>query len=335
MDTRPPREQEALQRKLREALEHARDQGRLPEIAWVDADDLGRLSRESSEHAAHSLPRPTSSAGSLRLTGAAVVGHSASLASVGEISTAWQRAVTAVAASLEGFKGLRGRVKTGITERSMLDLTASPAPGSVLLHLAPHSEPMPEVEPDGQISVTEHPRPLADRAAERFLDLLDRLAQGELGDVSATVMELRDLGPRVAAAVRRLAVVIDSANITLETAWEEPNRPRSHARLTVAEARWVRDFVEGRDLDADDVEVEGKAVTLSSVSKWRVDTQAESLYIDASGLSSAVRRLVSVDDIIRVRAKMTTRKQPDGTERSTYSALNLEVLSSDTLFDAE
>lgn len=335
MGTKPPREREALKRNLREALENARGQGRLPEVAWNDADDLGRLSRESSERSAQDLPRPTSSAGSLRLTGAAVVGHSASLASVGEISSAWQRAVTAIAASLEGFKGLRGRVKSEITARSMLDLTASPAPGSVLLHLAPHSDPMPEVEPDGQISITEHPRPLADRAAERFLDLLNRLAEGEVGDVIATATELRDLGPRVAAAVRRLAVVIDSSNITLETDWEEPNHARAHARLTVSDARWVREFVEGRDLDAEEVEVEGKAVTLSSVTKWRVETQTESLYIDASDLSSAVRRLASVDDLIRIRAKMTTRKQPDGTERSTYTALDLEVLSSETLFDSE
>ena len=200
-----------------------RAQRPLPEVTWTDADDLGRMSVEAMIRQREDV-RDLASRGSVRLTGAGVVGHSAPLDDVGAVATSWQRCITAVGASLEGVRTSFGQIPREVVQRTRLTLTAAPSTGSIQLDLAPEANPLRETSKDGQMVVYDTPRPIADLASETLIALLDQAARtgpdgDDLGDV------IRRLGPRVASHVRRLADVLDKAHFDLDVTWSEPNVP--------------------------------------------------------------------------------------------------------------
>lgn len=315
--------------------EAERRHGSLPEVDWETPEDLSRLSLESFVQSRGEDVRHATSRGQLRLSGAGVIGHSAPLADVAALSGAWQKAVSAVAASLEGFTSVRGKLKSEIQRRSELVLTAAPAPGSLILTIEPKASPMAEVEPNGQPAMLDRNRPLADKASERLVTLLEHLGKADPGEsVEQVAAEMRELGPRVASAVRGLAKAVETANVKLETAWVEPERATVRSAWTASEAKWVHDFVDGRDLDAEEVEVEGLVVTVSAAQRWCIEGNDEVTYfLDPSELSPEVVHSVKVHDQVKAVARMAVREQADGTQRAQYTLRSVEVVdeAEDTL----
>lgn len=316
------------------ALESAeRERGPLPDVDWETPDDLARMSIESFIVSHGGDPRLDASHGTLHLSGPGVVGHSAPLSDVSSLGGAWQRAVTAVAASLEGFRQVRGRVKDDIQRRSEIVMTAAPAPGSLVLHIGPKAPPLAEAEPNGQTPLLgERDRPLADLATERLIVLLDELGKAhpeESADLAAE--QLRGLGPRVGSAIRSLAAAVEASNITLTVDWEEPERQRRHAAWTTSEATWVRQFVDGRDLDAEDVTFTGTVVTVSTAQRWRIDRDGEPVFLDASEVPRDVVHAVAVDDEVEVLARLAVRVQADGSQKKTYTLRSVRVIQPESL----
>lgn len=306
----------------------------LPDTSAFSVDDVGRMSHEALLRNTGEDPRRGRSRGRLRLHGPAVHGHAADLTSVATIAAGWQRAVTAVAAALEGQRELRGRLRGDVVRRSRMLLSASPLPGSVVLLIEPAADAMAEVEPNGNVALFSRVRPLADRAAEELITLAAELAGEDLPDLEQAAARMRRLGPRVASALRTLAQAVEASDASLDTTWDEPERPSVHSTWTASNARWVREFVDGRDLDAEDQELIGKAITVSTADKWLVEMvhgEPTRVRVDASKLTLAQTRQVRLGDVVRLHVQVTAREQADGTVRIARQAQSVDVLPPDAL----
>ncbi len=298
-----------------------RAEGPLPEVTWSEADDLGRMSVEAMIRQREDV-RDLASRGSVRLTGAGVIGHSAPLDDVGAVASSWQRCVTAVGASLEGVRSSFGQIPREVVQRTRLTLTAAPATGSIQLDLAPEANPLRETSEDGQMVAYDTPRPLADLASETLIALLDQASNtgpdaDELGDA------IRQLGPRVASHVRRLADVLEKAHFDLDVVWAEPNAATRRATLTAGTAGWLREFVTGRALDGQEQELTGIVRTVSDLTKWQIETPDGLRSVDASSLEPEIIEQTHVKQEIRLLVLVRVTERPDGTTSTTYDALDV------------
>jgi hypothetical protein len=290
---------------------------------WTEPEDLVRMGRESLIADEYGDARILPSEGTLRLHGGGVVGHAVDLDEVGFISAQWQRAVTAMGAALEGVATARGQVPADIRSRTRLSLVAAPGTGSVVLNIAPKSAPLPEVAPDGAVPLIDAPHPLADRASSRLIGLLSEAGSATAETTDAITGEFRDLGPRVASALQGLATRLAASDISLDVAWREPEAPTVRASLNSSQARWLREFIEGRELDASTDELEGTVVTVSNRERWLVETELGPERVVASKLGLGDVRRVRSGDNVRLRVRTTTRTQPDGTNRVRREAIEI------------
>lgn len=300
-------------------MERAQD---LPEATWSAVGDLGRQSVEAMIAKQLGDVREMLSRGRLRVHGGGVEGHSAPLASVGQIAAQWQRAVSSVGAALEDVRGSAGRLPTSIVQRTTLMLSAAPAPGSIVLDLSPRADPFVEVAPEGQPSMLDQPRPLADRAAETLINLLSEAAAAgpdaaQLGD------HIRELGARVASNVRVLAATLNDGNFDLDATWFEPGQPTARASVSSGVAGWLAQFVEGQALDSYEDELAGIVHTLSDVTKWLIETADGRRTIDVDELPPEDITKPRLGQTVRLRVRVHPTERPDGTTSETLTALEL------------
>lgn len=290
-----------------------------PEVPDFGPGDLGRVSIEAMVSQADEV-RDLASNGAVRISGAGVFGHAADLESVGKVATTWQRLVTAIGAALEGSKGAFGRIPLRVENLTRLNLAAAPGEGSIVLRLTPASNPQVEAAPDGVRSMFDAPRPLADRASEALAQLFaDVAAVGP--DADALAAELQFFGPRVGSALRSFTDIAFQQHFDIDFEWREPEQPTRRANMSAGTAGWLRDFVDGRDLDAMESVVEGTVRTVSDISKWSIETADGMRHIDASQLDPDVVRATTVGQAIRLLVLMRVRERPDGTSTQAIQAL--------------
>lgn len=273
--------------------------------------------------------RVLNSTGHLRFTGVAVVGHSAELDTLARLSQAWQRAVSAIGAAVEGIKTVRGQLPTDVVRRTRLMLTASPAPGSVVFHIEPKESPMLEAEPGGQPAITDEvtPRPLADQASSLLVELLYEGGKGELSAVDALASHLSELGPRVGSAIDRLARAIEDGNVTLDVAWREPARPTRRAVVTPAQAKFIAQVVEGRGLNAGRETFVGNLATISDRQQWVLELGDKTVHLDMSELETADLTRWKVRDLVEVDVRTAVQERPDGRVDRRYTMLAIRPAS--------
>lgn len=297
----------------------------LPDADWASVDDIGRGSIEGFIQLHEGETRTERSTGRLRLHGVMVEQHRADLDDVSKVGIAWQRAVNAVGAALEGVRSATGRLNADITSRLQLQLVAAPAPGSLVLHVEPKANPLGEVDgAHGQRELFGDRRPLADRASERLIALCGALANAHLKDDEANAVQLLELGPRTARAVSSLASVLSSASFDLDAAWEEPGHPTLAMTMNSSQARRVKQFVEGRHLDTEDITVVGIAHTVSDVDRWVIEVDGVNEKFDAADVPRELwRGKFRVGDEVHLRVRVTPNERPDGTTRFHRNVLDL------------
>jgi len=289
--------------------------------------EIGRRSMEAfiSNHAGS--PRDLASHGYLHLSGPSVTEHRAELGLVGALAIAWQKAVSATGAALEQVRGLRGALPGDITLRTALVLNAEPRPGSVVLNFEPKSPPRQEVEPSGNLSMFEPPRPLADRASGRLIEFLAALRSDDSGSADAVANALNELGPRVGSAITNLASVIQVSNFTVDAAWEEPSHDQVVARVTPTEAAWLQAFIAGRGLDAEERVLKGYLRTVSDRDRWLVELMdGTHERMDASELLEDEVPRWRVGDAVSLTVRVALREQPDGVTRRSTTILSVRSL---------
>lgn len=285
--------------------------------------DWGRLSLDA--FVANRMPSARSSAseGSIRMSGPEVLENAADLSAVGAIATAWQRVVAAAGGGLERVRTTRGNLPTHILQRTALALNASPQPGSVVFNIIPKASPLPEVEPGGNAPMVNADRPLADRASEQVIQLL-RLASVEDAVFRDELsVQLQQLGPRVGGALKGLAQTLERANITLDATWAEPMTPSLRATLNPSTARWLAEFVDGRGLNSEEVEMTGVLRTISDRERWLVEVGEEDLRMNASELDPSVASAWNVKDEVRLTVRVAVTERPDGLTRRTMTILHV------------
>lgn len=286
---------------------------------WSAPGDLSRMSGEALASRAGDV-RETQSSGHIHLTGAGVRGHSAGLDDVSKLSSAWQRLISAMGASLQGVRSNRGPLSGSVVSRTRLNLNAAPGMGSVVLSVAPAAAPMDEVAPGGRRQLFDEPRPLADEAVEAVLALL-ATAEDTSVDADPLAHQITEFGPRVASALRQFSEVASSAHFDVGLDWAEPARPTVHARLSASTSGWLADFVRGRDLDAEEATIVGEVRTVSDVSKWLLEVPDQPpISVDASALDSEVVRATRVGQMVRLLVTVRTTLRPDGTKSHSYKA---------------
>lgn len=294
------------------------------------ADDWSRQSVEAFITQRTGTIRAQHSHGTLRLHGAGVQEHAAELGQVGLITAAWQKAVSATGAALERVYTLRGALSAEITRRTTLLLSASPAAGSIVLHVEPQSAPMEEVEPEGNISMIDTPRPLADRASETLIKVLADFSTTNPVVDDGLATSLRELGPRVGSSLTNLAQAISRSRITIDASWVEPGAATVSASIDPAAAKRMRAFVAGRGLDAEEQTITGTLRTVSNAERWLVELPTgETERMGATELPAEEVEKWHVGAIVELRVRVALREQPDGNVRRTFTILSLAALDED------
>lgn len=299
--------------------------------------DLTRAGVEAMVASQLGSARELRSSGRLRFTGDAVTGHRADLDAVAHLSSAWQKAVTATGAALEGIKSIRGKLPIAVVFRTRLVLSASPARGSVVFLVEPKQPPMAEAEPEGNQALTPEmaKRPLADLASEALVELL--AATHDTPDhTDALVTRLRDLGPRVGSAVGGLARAIEESDITLDVTWREPMRPTRRAVVKPYEAKYLAEVVEGRGLNATEETLTGQLATISNRQQWALQVADKTLFLDMGELAGDELTKWNVDDLVEVTALITTQERPDGRVSRRYTMMSIGAAQgTPTVLDAD
>lgn len=283
--------------------------------------DTSRMSIEAFVAGALGTARELVSQGSLRLHGAGVVGTSANLADVGLIASGWQKLVSAVGAAMEDVRSVRGSLPADIVTRTTLVLTASPSPGSVILHLQPKTDPFVEVAPDGEMPLLDVDRPLADRASEALIEFLAGAVSAGPAAFEDLSTSMKEMGPRVGSSLLTFAAALTKSNITLDAAWREPEQPTRRAQITPSDAKWLGDFVAGRDLDAEVLDMVGVLRTVSDAQQWLVEVDSKPLSMDASELAPTQISQFRVADRVNLKVRIALREQPDGRTSATHKIL--------------
>lgn len=295
----------------------------------VERGDATRAGVEAFVTQIRGSARVLASQGRLRFTGAGVSGNSADLEDIGLLSSAWQRAVTATGAALEGVQAVRGRVPNDIVLRTRLMLTASPAPGSVIFVVQPRQPPLEEVEPQGQPPILPEMavRPLADRASEALVELLATAGGGTPETADAVSVQLRELGPRVGSALNNLAHAIHASNVTLDVTWQEPSVPTQRAVVTPSQAKFISQVVEGRGLDAVRDTLTGALRTISDTQRWLLDLGEEVVKLDAGELPEADLTRWNLHDQVEVEVRIAMQERPDGRVSKHFTILDIRPAS--------
>lgn len=300
-------------------------------ILWQEPQDLSRLSLETLFSEFSPLRRDRSS-GFIRFTGDGISGNAARLDHVAEAMRNFQRLVLATGASLEGFKSLRGKVPTQYVSRMNLHLQGSALPGSLILELAPEALPSTEIVPDGQPTIFGHDdQQLIDKAIVASLELLQdsKNVQADADD-SDFLTKLTEHGPRVATTLRDLAAALVEAQFDTEISWEQPRVAAMRTKMTVSELKHLSGLVASRELEKEPVTLDGILRTISDIGPWKIETATGDLEtIDASGIPAATIQLMSVGQLVRIKADVTEDSTPGGASVTHYKATEISIVESD------
>lgn len=275
----------------------------------MSSHDLGRVSIE--RHLGHhELSRTAPSVGALKLTGPGVTGHEASLEDVSQMGASFQKLVSSVGASLDGFKHIRGRIPGEILSRTVLGLRAAPRHGSIILDLAPRMDPTQELRRRGEMISTSDSQ-LVDKAMACLGTLLSAAAEQESGMTEVFSSEVKTMGPRVASALKSFALVASGSGFNLDMKWTQPLHETVGFCLTTRDAVWIAHLISGQKLDAEDIRVHGVLRTVSHGQKWELlQSEYGRLVIDVSELGGRPWAEWNPDDLVEIDAAMTITQAP-------------------------
>jgi hypothetical protein len=298
-----------------------------PQPTWKTPDDLARMSAEALTSRSEGV-REGLSTGSIHLAGGGVTGSSASFSDVGDVMKNFQKLVTALGASRRGYTNLKGKIAADVSSLTNLRLIASPFVGSVVLDFMPDIHPSEELAPSGQPAIFDQPaEQLSDSAVTEALDILESIKEvGPDADGSEFLASVSRRGPRAATAVRDFARTLASGDFETDLSWRIPGRPTIRTTLTSAEADHISRLIVSRELDKDEVVIEGVLRTVSDLSALYIQTEEGLESIDGIDLPSEVIAAAHVQARVRVRAEMTIQQRPGGVDVAKYRAIGMEFL---------
>lgn len=290
-----------------------------------EAGDLSRMGIEALRRQQEGDARAVRSRGSLRLFGNAVQRNRLALAALGRIASSWQITVSNVGASLEGILQSGGRLPKSINERTRLNLVAEPAFGSVVLNIEADQEPLEEVHGEFRASLFGAERPLVDRSIEKLLAILGSPLPEEDQAINepALVAQLRELGPRTTGSILNFVKALQVTDVDLDVRWIEPGSFSQQSRLTSERANELRTFIEGHELDASEVIIHGRTITVSESERWLIASQGQVFRVRAGRLGTEVRSQITSNTDIVLKALKRSTMRADGEFRDRYDAVEI------------
>lgn len=297
-------------------------------VEWADPSDLARMSLEKLHDANATTDRTLHSSGELRLH-ANIDESQAGLSSVSRLLGSFQSLVTTVGAARSGFRGLVGRFPQQVSSSMGLSMVARPEFGSVVITIAPDREAQEAELPSDQLPLGLTPQETkVDGALEETLDIIGSAA--ELGPDSSTsdfVRLLRERGPRVSSATKRILTVIAQADFDLDLAWFEPHKPARRATLTRAVAAHAAVAFKSNDLESEDTSVIGQVISAGHDKPLIVrNSSGEDVKILTKDLPyDAVSGLV-IDNQIQVKVKAIIQSTVGGEPEVIYRAQQILTL---------
>lgn len=298
--------------------------------AWVDADDLARLSIEAMR-AENGVLRRDASSGSLRLTGAGITGHSGAFEGVADAMRNFQRLVLATGLSAQGHTSLRGQPPSDVVAKTRLNLNGSPLPGSLVLQIVPATPPAAELSPDGQTSLfgDEQSEPqLVDTAMKDALGLLnDGRRLGPDADASDFLARIKEHGPRVASTLRDFSAGLVKSGFEPDLTWSQPRQPRLRTRLSTAELVHIGELIASRELEREPTTVRGILRTVSDISAWQLEVEEnEIVKVDAKKIPAADTATLRTGMMVSVDVTVTEEAGPAGEVKPKYTATAFSIL---------
>ena len=114
------------------------------------------------------------------------------------------------------------------------------------------------------------------------------------------------------------------SDITMTAMWREPQRSTRRAEVTPTAARWIRGFVSGRELDAEDDQMVGVLRTISDTEPWLIELEGQAVRMNASKLAAAAIGQFHVGQNVMLTVRTTIREQPDGRTYAAHKILEVE-----------
>ena len=127
---------------------------------------------------------------------------------------------------------------------------------------------------------------------------------------------------------RLLADALADGLFDVDLGWEQPGRPTRRVKAARADAVRISSLIEGRDLDDEEVTLEGIVVRVSKEKTALVieERSGELLQIKRGKVSDDQLRAVHVDSHVRVKVMESVRESAGGTQSSIFTALNINLL---------
>lgn len=277
----------------------------------LSSSDLSRVGRERHE-GLQSLIREAASVGAFRLSGEGVTGHEAPLDDVTVVGMALQRLFTAIGASLEGFKNIRGPISREVSSKTRLGLRAAPRLGSLVLDLSPRTSPSDELRSRGEVFNTSDMQ-LVDSVVSKLSEVITAAIDHEGGAAGDTEFssEVRALGPRAAGALRSFAHATSASNFNIDMTWIQPLHHTVKFSLSTKDAVWIERVISGRELDVEPATIHGALKTVSHGRKWDVlNSEYGNVNIDISEIEGRPWADWNPDDLVEVDVSMTITESP-------------------------
>lgn len=294
-------------------------------VEWSDPSDLARMSLDKLQDPDTRVARSLHSRGEMRFY-ANVEDNQAGLTAVSKLLGSFQSLVNTVGAAKEGFTGLVGRFPQHIADAMELSMVTQPEFGSVVITIAPDREAQDVEIPEGELAVEETPRSTRiDAAVEDTLAIISSAATlGPDSEQSEFVSVLKEQGPRVSSATRRVLDVIAKADFDLDLAWFEPHKTAQRATLTRSVARRAQAAFKTNDLESEDTHLTGHVKSAGHGKPLFLQpASGEITRISTKGMPYEQISGIVIDSLVRVDVKAIIQVPTSGEPEVSYTAMRI------------
>lgn len=301
-------------------------------VEWSDPSDLARMSLEKLQEPDTRIARSLHSRGELRLH-SNLADSQAGLTSLSKLLGSFQSLVNTVGAAKEGFTGLVGRFPQHIADSMELAMVTRPEFGSVVITIAPDRDTQDVEIPEGELAVDETPRSTRiDAAVEDTLAIISSAAAlGPDSEHSEFVSVLREQGPRVSSATRRVLDVIAKADFDVDLAWFEPHKAAQRATLTRSDAMRAQAAFKTNDLESEDTHLTGYVQSAGHGKPLFLRGKSGELTrISTKGMPDEQISGIVIDSLVRVDVKAIIQVPTSGDPEVTYIAQRISPADDDT-----
>lgn len=308
----------------------------------IDLDSFGDIEIISSEEVSWESidrmvenmgvsPRVINSRGEIHLKGSGVKANAAPASFVGNLLNEFQCTIDALGASISGHTSAMGAIPSAIRTSTMINIVASPQPGSLRLNISPAQQGFDEVFPNGETLFGFDDlgrRPLADIAVEELINLLAKV-DTQSPNNEDLMEELMDRGPRVTSTFKGLMKSLDEGNFDADLKWSEPKRDKKESTITHELARYAVSVIENARIETNERTFSGTLITSTASKKDKIrislDNSGEDKIISLGKIDPIAMNQFHTYDKVIIKAEESIGHYVGGRETIRLMGLSIEA----------